>query len=298
VGDDLGDRQLLWVDIDQRDQRHLDTLRDSLGIPQPMLRGMDEAPDRARLVRSEGMVRLTLITLADRDGTLHREGLDILAGRSLIVTVHDGPSTVVSETRDDLGDEARVGALTASAMVAALVDVCLAGYFRRVEEIERAIDELDDRALRSRGRADTVLSEMVRVRHRLGLLRRALAPHRESFAPLARPDFELHDELGEPWPGLLDRLERAIGAVESARMFLVGSFDIYMGRAAQHSNDVMKVLTLLSAVLLPAVVLAGIFGMNFQLGIFDNPSNVWLVVGFMVSLAIGILGVARWRGWL
>ena len=52
-----------------------------------------------------------------------------------------------------------------------------------------------------------------------------------------------------------------------------------MGRAAQDANDVMKVLTLLSAVLLPAVVLAGVMGMNFKLPFFDDPGNFLLVVG-------------------
>jgi magnesium transporter len=71
-----------------------------------------------------------------------------------------------------------------------------------------------------------------------------------------------------------------------------------MGRSAQDTNDVMKVLTLLSAVLLPAVVLAGVMGMNFQPPFFSDPNNFWVVVGAMVALAVGILLVVRRRGWL
>ena len=71
-----------------------------------------------------------------------------------------------------------------------------------------------------------------------------------------------------------------------------------MGRAAQRTNDTMKALTVLSAVLLPAVVLAGVMGMNFKLGFFDDPTNVWFVFVAMVLLAIAILGVARWRHWI
>ena len=59
---------------------------------------------------------------------------------------------------------------------------------------------------------------------------------------------ELHEELGQPWPGLTDRLDRALEAVENLRELLLGTFDIHMGRAAQDANDVMKALTLLSAV--------------------------------------------------
>jgi magnesium transporter len=294
----LGDNQLLWVDIDRRDRHELEQIGDALDLPDQVANDLAGDRDGAELRRFASFVRLTVVTLEEAEGKLRRASLDILAGRSVIVTVHDNGSAVVAEAFEELRGETRVGALDAAAMLGVLVDVALRGYFREVEQIERTIDELDEQALRPTGVADGVLSELVTIRHRLAVIRRALAPHRDAFAHMARPDFELHDELGRPWPGLLDRFERAMDAIESAWVFLVGSFDIYIGRAAQRSNDVMKVLTLLSAVLLPAVVLAGIFGMNFQLAMFDNPANVWLVIGAMVALAVAILTAARWKRWL
>lgn len=87
-------------------------------------------------------------------------------------------------------------------------------------------------------------------------------------------------------------------AVEGVRDSLIGTFDIHMGRVSQHANDVMRTLTLLSAVLLPAIVLAGIMGMNFKLEFFDTTSNFWLVIVAMGSLAVAIVLVARLRRWL
>jgi hypothetical protein len=43
---------------------------------------------------------------------------------------------------------------------------------------------------------------------------------------------------------------------------------------------------------------AGVMGMNFGLEFFKDTGNFWLVLGIMVSLAVGILGVGRWRGWI
>jgi Mg2+ and Co2+ transporter CorA len=71
-----------------------------------------------------------------------------------------------------------------------------------------------------------------------------------------------------------------------------------MGRAAQDANEVMKVLTLLSAVLLPAVVLAGVMGMNFKLSFFDESSNFWFVAAAMVTFGVVIVVAARWRHWI
>jgi Mg2+ and Co2+ transporter CorA len=60
----------------------------------------------------------------------------------------------------------------------------------------------------------------------------------------------------------------------------------------------MKVLTLVSAIALPAIILAGIMGMNFQLDLFENPNNFYLIVGSMIVFALALLGIARWRRWI
>jgi magnesium transporter len=71
-----------------------------------------------------------------------------------------------------------------------------------------------------------------------------------------------------------------------------------MTRTAQRTNDIMRVLTWTSVILLPAVVVAGIMGMNFKVGLFDRTELFWVVIGFMVVMATTTLLVARWRNWL
>ena len=225
-----------------------------------------------------------------------RRSLDLVAGHDWVVTVHDGPLEALHRLDTVTEGETRFGAMDAAGLMAAIADEVVAGYFSLVEGIEREIDELDERALRRRPKND-ILFRIVALRRRIGLIRRTLAPHRVAFAALARPEMQLHDELGRPWPGLTDRLDRAVEAVENLRDLLLGTFDIYMGRAAQDSNETMKVLTLTSAVLLPAVVLAGVMGMNFKLPFFDDTSNFWIVVGAMAAFAVSLLVVAKWRRW-
>jgi len=60
----------------------------------------------------------------------------------------------------------------------------------------------------------------------------------------------------------------------------------------------MRLLTLASVILLPSVVLAGIMGMNFKVGLFDEPNLFWVVIGIMGAMAVAALGIARWRCWL
>jgi len=192
----------------------------------------------------------------------------------------------------------RVGINYAGAFIAGLVDAVFTTYLGEVEDIEREIEKLDQIALRQSASHDDFLDHVVQLRRRIALLRRWVAPNRDAIAPLIRPDFELHGDIVTSWPGMLDRLEHVIGAVENARELLVGSLDIYLGRSAQRSNDVMKTLTIVSSIALPAVVLAGVMGMNFQIAFFDNASNFYVVVVAMLVISIVILLLARWRRWI
>lgn len=293
----VDDRRLLWVDLADRENDTLSELAQALELDERILRQLRTDSRRAKLLRFPEHIVVTLGALEKDNGALARRELDVVVGRNLIVTVHDGPLAAIDEFADELKEESGLGELEAGAFMTGLVDAVLASYFREIDDIERGIDALDQIALRSGGR-DDFLDEVVRLRHRIAVVRRALTPNRDALTRIARPDFEVHEDLVRAWPGTVERLERAIDSVQKARELLVGSFDIYMGRSAQRSNDVMKVLTILSAIALPGIVLAGVMGMNFKLGFFDEPSNFWIVIGAMAALAIAIVSVARWRRWI
>ena len=264
---------------------------------------------QVRLVRNAQRLQLTVKSLEPIAGEGARDSdpreppdlvsrdIDLVAGENVVISMHDGPSLTLDRFRAGLDDETRLGVLTAGDVLSSLIDEVLDGYFRVVELIEREIDVLDQVALHGH-RGEDIIGRIVATRVRIGLVRRALAPHRHSIASLALPEMRAAETIGPLWPGLLDRLEAAMTAVEGLRTNLLGTFDIQTSREAQRANDVMRTLTLLSAVLLPAVVLASVMGMNFKLAFFDTTANFWIVVAGMAALAIGILGVARWRGWL
>jgi magnesium transporter len=293
---------LLWIDLDGRSDSDLEAIAVAVGLEPPLVARLANEPKRADLTQYADHLHLVLEAMEPPGeqsvgDTPVCRALDIVAGHDWVVTVHDGPLEALAHLDAVNEGETRFGAMDAAGLMAAIADEVIGGYFNLVEGIEREIDELDEHALRRRPKND-VLVRIVALRRRIGLIRRTLAPHRLAFSALARPEMELHDELGRPWPGLTDRLERAVDAVENLRDLLLGTFDIHMGRSAQDANEVMKVLTLLSAVLLPAIVLAGVMGMNFALPFFEDTNNFWVVVAAMVTFAIAIVIAARLRRWI
>jgi magnesium transporter len=293
----VDENRFLWIDLDDRDGDDLQRVAEAIGLEREGLRRLAREDRQAKVVRLPDRIVLTIGAVEPEDEDVRRRELDLVVGPNHVVTIHDGPLAAVDTYRADMAHEDQLGRLDAASFTAGLIDAVLADYFHQIEAIERDIDGLDELAVRSR-RNDEFLAAVLRLRRRIARLRRALAPNREALLPLERPDFELRSELGPMWPGISQRLERAIDGLENARELLVGSFDLYLGRASQRTNDVMKVLTLISAIALPGIILAGVMGMNFKLEFFDEPSNFFVVTAAMLAFAIAILLVARLRDWI
>jgi Mg2+ and Co2+ transporter CorA len=71
-----------------------------------------------------------------------------------------------------------------------------------------------------------------------------------------------------------------------------------IARTEQRTNEIMKVLTLASVLLLPGALIAGVMGMNFKVGFFEHAVYFWVVVGLIAVVAAATLAVARARRWI
>ena len=295
----LTDHQLLWTDVSGDDEGELRRTAELFSLEPQSVQNLLKPIGRPRLYVLTDYFEVNVVALGDDEEPVP---LDLFAGANWVVTVHHDEIAFLAEFRDQLVGDTELGRIEAPSFLAGLLDWQTGTYFESVDELERAVDVLDERALRKRDYEDrfSVVTDLVRLRHRIGTLRRMLTPHREVFAALARPEFEViaTSDSAAHFRAIADRLERAIDAVENARDLLIGSFDLYMTQTAQRTNDVMRILTIVNVVLLPAVVLAGIMGMNFKVGFFENANLFWVVLGVMVAIAVISVLVARWRRWL
>ena len=287
----LDDRSLLWVDLDP-DPARLAQVDEEIGLGQAA-RELADAPDHDIAFHAD-TVRLSIMAMGDAPSPGEPVRLHLVLARNIVVSIHEQPIRGLADPVRIVARDPRFGRLDAGRFAGLLLDGVLHGYDDVLEDIERDIDGLDERALR-RDTQEDLLHAMVGLRRRIAVLRRALAPARAVFASLVRPIDAEPSPIGTPDPELLAHLERTIDAVERSREQLLGSFDILMTRTGQRTNDVVRVLTVVSAVLLPSVVIAGVMGMNFSPAFFDEPALFFVVVALMLALAVATLGFARWR---
>lgn len=296
------ERQLLWIDVSggltDDDAGGLAKWLDLTPRTLASLQRPDDEPMVA-LHRDYLHVRVSAEP-SDRDPG-ETVWLDVIAARNVVLTQHDRPIDFLDDVDKRIHRDAAAGILSSAAFFTAIVDAAITSYHAAVDEIEADVDRLDADSLKLEGRRD-LLGDLVRARRRIARLRRALADHRSVFTALAAPDVtQVVDdpEAGALFQGLAARFEGAMGAVEDSREALLGSFDVYMSRTAQRTNDVMKVLTLATVLLLPGSLIAGLLGMNVIVPLpKDDPASFWIAVSAIGILALGIVAVARARHWL
>ncbi len=213
---------------------------------------------------------------------------------------HAEPVALLQHLDERIETDTTIGVIDAAAFVATAVDAAVTSYFKAVDAIEEAVDRLDGKALSPEARED-VLAELVRLRRRIARLRRVLTAQREVFAAFATPDFGVvaPGEDAEAFQAVARRFEGALQSVEDSRDLLLGSFDVFMTRTAQRTNETMKVLALATVLLLPGSLIAGLLGMNVVVPLpKDDPLSFWFVVLAIVVLAAGVLLFARLRRWI
>jgi magnesium transporter len=288
--------QLLWVDLDRPTASELEAVTRTLSLdPEPAaaFRAESALPD---VVVHSDTVEVVILALA---GELDADPLPvrILAGPGWVVTHRGADVPFIDDHRQRITDQREVGRLTSLEFLASLLDRHVETFFAAAEMLEDEVDRLDDAALRS---DEDLLDRLVAMRRRIAHVRGILTPHRELAAELTSPDFlpGANDRASAALTAVGQRLDRAGDAMARGREMLIGTFDVHMTRMAQRTNDTMRVLTLASVILLPAVVLAGVMGMNFQVGLFDQPDLFYVVIGLMVVMATATLLIARWRHWL
>jgi magnesium/cobalt transport protein CorA len=297
----IGDDQLLWLALRDPTEDEVATLSEALELGDENAQRLLEQPRRASLADAGERMHVTLYAAGVEEGEPVLAPLECALGRNWIVTAHHGEVDVLEEFRERAEGGGQVGALDAPSFVAAILEWIVAGYFRSFEAVESELEELDARVMSGTPKdVSDDLARLVELRRSIGTLRRALAPHREVVVALAHPELDAlsTERSAEKFAALESRLTQALEAARESKESTFGSFDLLVARIGQRTNDIMKVLTLVTVVLLPSTVLAGIMGMNFQVGLFNAAWVFWVVLAAMLSIALLVLSVARSRRWI
>ncbi len=296
----LTEQHLMWIDLSDYEEAEMHLVAEVLSLAPEAVRNLKHQLRRPRLDIYGDYFHINVTAIRDEDSAFHTCELDFIVGHNYVLTAHRDAVMFLQNFSDQVKGDSQVGKLETAALLSALLDWFLTDYFRAIERFEGDVDTLEAMALRFRSDRD-MLTQLVSQRRRASQIRRALGPHREVFAALARADIHTlaASSNASAFRTLNDRLERALESVDTARDLIIGTFDIFATQTTQRTNHTIKLLTLVSVVLMPASVITGLMGMNFHTRLYESGERgFWTVVGCIIAISATTLLVAHKNKWI
>jgi magnesium transporter len=253
---------------------------------------------RAKLEEGHGYLFTVLKPIRmEEGGDLAALDMDVFLGADFVITVEE---TGCPEVRELIARVKRV--LPADArpdqVYHRVMDELVDSYLPLLDKLHNTIDELEDQALDAA--TPKVLQSIFHTKRTLVFLRGILVNTRDLISQLQRLNVQwISPDLAPYFRDVFDHVARNLDMVEIMRDLLAGSLEVYLSSVANRTNQVMKVLTVLSTIALPALVISGFYGMNVKgLPGADSSYGVAIALALMAGVTVVLLWVLRRFGWL
>lgn len=173
-------------------------------------------------------------------------------------------------------------------------------YMPVIDDFENAINSFEDRVFLMKQSDNKVLEEIMDLRRSVVRLKRISSRQMDVLQRMSHGEFpQIPDHILPFYRDLYDHLLRISDLSESYRDLVNTLFDIHFNVTANRTNEIVKFLTIFSAIWLPLSFIAGVYGMNFEyMPEIKSHYGYFLTLGAMAFVTIGLLGYFWYKGWI
>ncbi|WP_461864233.1 magnesium/cobalt transporter CorA [Thermococcus sp.] len=288
---------VVWVNIDGFED--LNGLKEVFGFHDAVFKALRRSKGRIRAMVFGDYLFLLLYQIYELPGGLKRERTAIFLKDNFVITIQERPGDVFNPVRESIRKgEGLFREKGADYLLFALLDAVVENYIPMLERISSRMEELESKILK---RADEeTLRRIHRIRREILFMRRTIFPLLETFRKL---EIDAGEFFEEETRGYLDELHEHImeilEVVESHREMANGLIEMYYSTISMKTNEIIRILTVVSTIFIPLTFITGVYGMNFRY----MPELSWRYGYFgtlagMLLIALGMLQYFRRKGWL
>jgi magnesium transporter len=305
IGDLLNQFPVVWINVDGLgDASVIQRLGEIFGIHRLALEDVVNTHQRPKAEQYEKYTFIVgqMVEAGDR---IETEQLSLFFGKNFVLTLQELAGDSFDPVRERIRKAGgRIRSAGPDYLAYALIDAFIDHYFPVVEQFGERLETMEEQVIsRPEPRLVAQIHEMKRD---LLTLRRAIWPLREAVNSLARePRPFVTDETRVYLRDCYDHTIQIIDLVENYRDIASSLVEVYLTSMGTRLNEVMKILTMITALFVPLSLIAGIYGMNFntEKSPLNMPELKWyfgypFVLCLMAAVALGMLLFFRRKGWL
>ncbi len=291
----------VWIETDERKPEVEDFLQEKLGLHALTVEDIfcDQPTPK---VEDHGEFLYIVLHGIHRDAqdpeSLGTVEIDIVVGPTWVFTHHPKSMRSVEGLRSELDRNPRVLQRGPAFVAHAIIDRLTDNYFPIIEAFDDDIDEVSKDIIQNP--VPGILTRLFALRRSLQRLRRVSTYQRDVLLRLSRGEFAIIPEEAHPfYRDAYDHFVRIADHADSYRELVNASVEMHLSSAANRTNEIMRVLAIISTIMLPLTFIAGVYGMNFE----HMPELRWrwgypFAGGLMVTVVVGLLAYFWKKRWL
>ena len=227
--------------------------------------------------------------------------VDIFVGPSYVITVHSGNlkplSRFFKQCTDDPTIQAASMGRSSGYLLYLIIDKLVDYCFPILNKINANIEQVEDEIFEERVRQ--TVYEISVIRRDVIAFRRIIKPLMPVIGSLERKQRPfLHEEMEEYFGDIYDHLNKIWDTLEDYKEVIEGLSDTINSLTSNRINEIIKVLTIISVILLPLTLISGIYGMNVPLPAQSHELAFVIVMGLMASVIVVMLAFFKWKKWI
>jgi magnesium transporter len=232
---------------------------------------------------------------------LNAAELDFFVGHDYVVTIPNRELLPVTrlfhrcEEDDDLREPlfARGSGRLLYEILDDLFDYC----FPILDKIAFKLDVIEDEMFE--GRSEEIVRDISNVKQEIISYRKIIKPERATLRVLERRvETFLPEELELYFDDIVDAAERIWDLLDNYKEVVEGLESTNESVISHHQNDVLRLLTVFTVIVLPLTMLTGVFGMNVAFPGEGTRGAFWVILALLVAVLVAMAGFFRWKRWL
>ena len=226
--------------------------------------------------------------------------LDAFLGPNYVITYHHDMFRSINNVKKLLSTSPVACQRGPAFLLHQIMDQIVDFYSPVLDDFDERIAKLEDDIFTLRRPNKAILEEIMDLKRGVLRLRRISSRQMEVILRTSRGEFTLIPAPLLPfYRDIYDHIMRVTDLAESYRDLISGSLDAYMSVVSNRMNEIMKVLTIFSAIMLPLTFIAGVYGMNFEhMPELATQYGYFIVWVIMLTVAVGMLVLFWRRGWI
>jgi magnesium transporter len=296
-----------WLELDERSDEATAFLETTLGIHPLAIEDVWNDVSLPKVEDYDTYVQIIIHGIREddqssKDVPLELAELDVIIGKNFLVThAHDEKICAVTPIQAEILRHARLLKKGPAFVAHAIMDRMVDEYMPLIDRFDEQIEGIETQILEGTQKSDRqVIPKIIRIKRSLQMLRRTTIYQREILLRLARAEFdEIPRELVPFYRDVYDHFARVTELVDSYRELVSSLLEAQFSMQSNRMNEIMKRLTIISTIMLPLSLVAGIYGMNFK----HMPELEWLwgypyALGLMLTIAVSIITWFRVKRWI